>query len=181
MFAFSAPPETVRSLQEIDPDADLVHLEGDEWLLGVRRSNPAAQKRLQHQLARLDPNRTLNEDLGREFQLLQFFATAPFRPIQLYRVAPQKHQLAPYEFQNHTFGEVVRDFRERDFNWRNRREEAFDELKKAVSMDEANDRRTDVVRDFIDAEAPSLFRFVMQQARSFAQRVSIPTGGRDGE
>lgn len=172
-----APTEIRSALREIDPDADLVHLGGREWLLGVRRPNAAAEQRVREQLTQLTTTklevseraeRALAESqLGKELQLLQFFASAPFRPIHLYEIGGEGGT---------SFGAVVRDFRLRDFNWRTRREAAFRELKDAVSFDLADQKRTGLVREFIRQESRSMFRFVMKKARSFLQRAAIHQG-----
>lgn len=151
------PPELVAALQEIDEDADLVHLGGDEWLLGVRRPNPAASDRLQEQLAQLDPVKAASGEAAKEFRLLQFCAKG-FRPIQLY------HAERPGP-------EIVEDFRIRDYNWRIRPAEAVAELKDETLIEARDQRRTERIHEFVDAEGPSLFRHVFKRARSFVQRA----------
>lgn len=169
-----APQEVVTALRAIDPDADLVHLGGNEWLLGVRKPNDAARQKVEEQLKQLTTSRILLGDaaerayteaqMGKELQLLQFCASAPFRPIQLYHVGGGEGEV--------TFGEIVQDFRLRDFNWRTRPEAAFRELKEAVSTDIADARRTELVREKMRAEAGSMFRFVMKKARSILLRAN---------
>jgi len=170
----TAPENVLTALRAVDPDADLVHLGGNEWMLGVRKENHAARERVERQLKIMTTTRlevgdiadraAAESQLGKEFQLLQFFASAPFRPIQHYRIGDGPGEM--------TFGEVVRDFELRDFNWRTRREEAFRELKDAVSMDVADARRTALVREKVQAEAGDMFRYILRGARNVLQRVN---------
>src|SRR5690606_31719078 len=92
----TAPENVLTALRAVDPDADLVHLGGNEWMLGVRKENHAARERVERQLKIMTTTRlevgdiadraAAESQLGKEFQLLQFFASAPFRPIQHYRI-----------------------------------------------------------------------------------------------
>lgn len=169
-----APPETLIALREIDDKADLVHLGEDEWMLGVRVANPEAAGRLRERLKRLDPFKAHHE-LGREFQLLQFYATG-FRPIALYRIGDWgKDELGKRVRIN--MGYIVDDFRIRDFNWRIRPTEADAEFRSAISLDEGNKRRAQVMAEYFDQEGGSLFRHVFRAARSFINRVAMPSGG----
>jgi hypothetical protein len=167
----TAPPETLAALREIDPAADLVHLGGAEWMLGIRGPNPGAQERIARQLRLLEPMKHTSPELGREFQLLQFYAGG-FRPIMLYRLG----DLDP-DGETITFGWIVDDFRIRDFNHRVRPAEAEAEFRAAISLDEGNKRRAQVFADYFDAEGGSLWRHVMAGARSFINRVRIPPHG----
>lgn len=182
--AATAPEETLRALREIDAAADLVHLQGYEWLLGVKAPNPAAREKVELELKRIekaarsfgggamiDPadKARIQSDLGKEFQLLQYCAQG-FRPIQLYNIDNRQW----------TFRQVVEDFRLRDFNWRTRREAAFAELKDEVSLEAGNKRRAGILREYFDQEGGSLFHKVMRRAKSFlmprraAQSPSTP-------
>lgn len=173
-----APAEILAALRSIDPEADLIHLGGYEWLLGVKRPNPAAREKIERQLKALstatiggglDPadKARVQTELGKEFQLLQYCAEG-FRPIQMYVV---NDPTAPDSV---TFGEVVQDFRLRDHNWRTRREAAFAELRDAISADEQGRWRTNLVREFFEQEGASLHRYVMRKAKGFWQRVKAP-------
>lgn len=166
----TAPPETIAALRDIDPAADLVHLENDVWLLGIRAPNPGAQERLQRQLKLLDPVKGLSYEMGLEFQLLQFFASG-FRPIQMYRLGERTP-----EGEIVTFGWIVEDFRIRDFNWRVRQKESEAEFRAAISLDEGNKWRRRVLEDWAEAEGPSMWRFVFAKAKSFWQRLPFPKG-----
>lgn len=170
MGPLTAPQETLEALRTIDADADLVHLEGAEWLLGVRQPNPGAQEKIQRQLAIVDPHKNTSWEAAREFELLQLLASG-FRPIALYHLGERQ-----LDGDVVTFGWIVEDFRLRDFNYRVRRREAEAEFLDAISLDEGNRRRAQVMADFAEAEGPSLFRHVMKRARGFWQRVAIPKG-----
>lgn len=153
-----APRGVVEALREIDEDADLVYLGEQKWLLGVRRPNPAAEKRLEEQLRHLDPHRGLSPEMAHEFELLQFYADEPFRPIHLYET-------------DEPGWEIVEDFRMRDWNWRVRPAEAIREMKDEISIESRDERRNQRVREIIDAEGPGLFRHVFKRARGVLQRA----------
>lgn len=171
----TAPPEALIPLREIDPDAELLHLGGDEWLLGTRGPNPAAAQKLAKQLSRLDPLKAMDHELGKEFQLLQICADG-FRPVHLYEIG------SPVTYDDGrerpcTWGYIVEDFRMRDFNWRTRAKAALQETRDAASLEKANAWRDDVLRDFAEAEGPSLHRHVFKRARGFLQRTPLMTQG----
>ena len=166
-----APREVQDQLRAIDPDAELLHLGGPEWLLCVRQPNPGAQERIQRQLKLLDPHKAIDHEAGREFQLLQLYASG-VRPIQLYRLGELDG-----DGERITFGWIVEDFRIRDFNWRVRPRETEREMRDAMSLDAGNRRRARVMAEYMEAEGPSLFRYVMKRARSFLQRAPLHTGG----
>lgn len=166
-----APPGILEGLRAIDADADLVHLGGNEWMLGVRRPNPAAQERIDRQLKTILTTKLevadavdrfrVQSEMGKEFQLLQFFATG-FRPIHIYTVEGDPGH------------DIVADFQLRDFNWRVRPEAAFRELADEVSVDVQDAKRTALVREAMNQEAGSMFRFFMRKAKSFL--VGSPKG-----
>lgn len=157
------PPDVLAALREIDKAANLVHLGGREWLLGVERPNPAAKKKVEAQLKAITEGRIggidhadkvrVQNELGKEFQLLQLCAQG-FRPIHLYDV-------------DDSFAHVIEDFRLRDFNWRTRPEAAFRELRDEISFDVQDAKRTEIVREAMDQEGGSLFRHVFRKAKSF--------------
>lgn len=162
-----APPEILAGLRAIDPDADLIHLGGDEWLLGVQKENHPAKARIEEQLKTISHESVAVRDpadrarvfmeMAREVQLLQFYANG-FRPIHLYEcpAGPQ--------------ADLVENFRLRDFNWRIRPAAAFRELADEVSFDvQDRKKRTNVVRDFMRLEGKSLCRHVFKRAKSFLQ------------
>lgn len=163
------PPGVLQSLRDIDPSADLVHLGGSQWLLGARRPNGAAREKLERHLAQVHAARTgaldvaeravVDMELAKELAVLQLCADG-FRPIQLYDLANPRW----------TFGAIVEDFRLRDYNWRTRPEAAVQELREEISFDVQEQKRTDRMREFIDQEGGSLFRYVMRRARNFLMR-----------
>lgn len=174
MRAELAPPETLEALRGIDPDADLVHVEGATWILGVRKPNPEAQERIQRQLQLVDLYKATSYAAGLEFELLQLYAGG-FRPIQLYTLG---EELEGGEVV--TFGWIVEDFRLRDYNWRVREKAAHAEFRDAISLDRGNERRANVFRDFFDAEGKGLWRHVMAKARNFLQPgLHAPEPGRE--
>lgn len=171
-----APPEVLQGLRDIDPDADLVHLGGKEWLLGIRGPNPAARGKLHARLADAHAKvhagspgawagerEWLNAELSKELSVLQLCADG-FRPIHLYTTDGGSP--------DHS---IVHDFRMRDYNYRTRPEEAMAEMREAISFDEQDRiKRGGIMRDFARSEANSLFRHVFKRARSFLQRHAFP-------
>lgn len=163
--SLAAPLEILQGLRAIDPAADLVHLGGAQWLLGVRRPNPEAAAEIEKQLKTLTLTRNevvdvadrarVDQETALELQLLQYCATTGFRPIH------------PYTIDNgRSMHEIVQDFALRDHNWRNRPDAAFAELAEAVSIDAADAKRTAIVLAKIQADARSMFRYVIRRARS---------------
>lgn len=161
-----APPEVLVQLRAIDPKADVVHLDGPSWLLGVRAENVAARDRIDKQLKQIVATPNTVEDpadramiarqIACEFELLQLYAKG-FRPIQVYKVGPRLT----------TWGELVEDFRLRDFNWRTRPREAFAELQDAVSLEAGNARRAERMREYVQAVSKDVWRRVFGKAKSF--------------
>lgn len=164
-----APAGTLQDLRAIDPAADLVHLGGEQWLLGVRVANPGAHERIRRQLKLLDPHKHTSHDAGKEFQLLQFYATG-FRPIMVYELGQMgvDERGLPSKID---FLYIVDDFRIRDFNHRIRPDAAEAEFRNAISLDAGNRRRADRVREAMDQEGRSIWRHVMAGARGIVQRI----------
>lgn len=157
------------ALRAIDPKADLVHLGGPSWLLGVRGPNPAAVKRLAAMMkvppvmppGLTDHERaTLAVELATQLQVMQLFASG-FKGIQMYEVARPTQA-------------IVKDFEHRDHNWRVRPKEAFQELKEAASLDAGNRRRVQRFRESVQAESKDMFRFLMKKAKGFLQSLPMP-------
>ena len=146
-----APPGVLTAIQEIDPLADIVHLGGSEWLLGVRKENMQAAQRVQDELEQLDGQagrlghhqvamkEVLELEQAKEIEVLQYCARG-FRPIHL------------YDLEETTWPEVVMDFRIRDHNWRTRRDSAIREMKEAISFEERDRWRDEVLIDFWQTE-----------------------------
>lgn len=156
-------------LRAIDPQAELVHLGGSSWLLGVRGPNPAAVKRLA-QMMKVPPvlppgltddeRATLEVELATQLQVMLMMATG-FKGIQMYTVARPTHA-------------IVKDFEGRDHNWRVRPKEAFQELKEAASLDAGNAKRVARLREHVQAESKDMFRFLMKKAKGFLQSLPMP-------
>lgn len=166
------PPEIDAALKAIDPEAELVHLEGRKWWLGVKAPNPAAVEQLAdaHQHATVDPTLTdpveramVAVELAREFQMFQVMARG-FKPVALYTVGAGSDDV--------TFGQIVEDFRIRDYNWRTKTAAQLErELRDSISMDKANRGRiAEWGKKATDAAAEA-FRFVFKGARSFTRRA----------
>lgn len=162
---FDCPPEIAAGLRAVDPAAELIHLGGAQWLLGVRKPNPEAAAEVEKQLKTLVTVRNqvadaadrarVDQEIALELQLLQYCATTGFRPIHPYTIGPRR-----------SMHEIVQDFALRDHNWRTRPDAAFAELAEAVSIDAGDARRTAIVLAKVQADAKSMFRFVMKGARS---------------
>lgn len=156
------PPEILAALRAIDPKAELVHLGGTSWLLGVRGPNPAAVKQLARVMTIPRPmppgltdseRATLDLEIACQMQVAQLCADG-FKPVQMYTMARPTH-------------EVVQDFALRDHNWRVRPKEAFQEMKDAASLDLGNKRRVQRFRESVQAESKSMFKYLMQKAKNF--------------
>lgn len=154
-----ASAQVLAALKEIDPAADLVHLGGDQWWLGVRGQNREAEGRLQREMlatqrairdSSTDP--LVAQEEGKRLQMLAYMAQG-FRPIALY-AQPEPDQ------------RIVDDFRTRDFNWRTREREAHQELREAVSLDAGNLRRARPVREWAQQEAGFWHRHIFRRAVS---------------
>lgn len=169
-----APDEIDAAIKAIDPKAELIHLEGPKWWLGVRAPNPAAEEQLadaHHHASRRptieDPaERAFMEvELAREFAMYQVMASG-FRPIALYTIDGGVRE------DGWTWGEVVDDFRQRDYNWRNTPElHGKRALKRSVSMDRLNaERIVEFGKKAADA-AREAYRFVFRRSVSSTRRV----------
>lgn len=163
----TAPPEILAGVRAIDPAADVIHLGGVEWMLGVRKPNDAARAEVEKQLKTISRTRNVVVDvadrarvdveMAKEVQLLQLFA-AGLRPIHIYHVGEGQEYASLHE--------IVSDFRERDFNWRMRADAAFTAYAKSLSIDEGDAARTRTVLEKVQADARSMFRYAIKKARS---------------
>lgn len=159
-----APPEVLAGLRRIDSKADLIHLGGGQWWLGIRAPNPKAHEQLAHAQLRARGIPTIADpaeravaqmELAKEFKMRQIMADG-FRPVALYDFPG-----AP----DHT---VVEDFRIRDFNWRTKTEAQIQrELREHASMDLRNMDRIRRFTELAKEKASEAFRYVFRRARSF--------------
>lgn len=158
-----APPEVLSALREIDPRADLVHLGGTKWWLGTRAPNPAgvrllAQAKERHAAAPVidDPaeRAVAAEYLGRELVMYQIMADG-FCPVDLYTCEGSPGM------------DIVDDFRQRDFGWRNKREQDIRaELQAFASLERGNEARSKGWASRAVEAARDAFRYTFRGARS---------------
>lgn len=169
-----APEEIDAAIKAIDPAAELVHLGGLKWWLGVRAPNPAAVDQLAdaHNAAARRPvledpaERAMMEvELVKEFQMYQVMA-AGFRPIALYTIDGHKRE------DGWAWWEVVDDFRQRDHHWRTSTESAFaGAVKSSISADRLNAERIKEFGRMATEVAAEAFNFVFKKARSFTRSI----------
>lgn len=164
-------PEEIRTaLEAIDPNAELIHIQGKRWWLGVRGPNPKAADPMElasahDAMARMpdiiDPaeRAAMEVELAQEFTMRQVMAEG-FRPVNLYTVGKDE------EWEN--LHEVVDDFRVRDYNWRTMSQEQQErELRDAASMDLRNQSRIREWGQNAKEAAAEAYDFVFKGARSF--------------
>lgn len=164
------PPEIDAALKRIDPAAELLHLGGKKWWLGVRAPNPEAKEkgRLADAYDKAstpassiyDPaeRAVAQVELEKEFIMLQTMAGG-FRPIDVYSVGTGDGEW--------TMWEIVEDFRIRDYNWRTQTEDQIrNELRKYASIEERNRPRIKRAGEWMKLKAGEVFRFAMKGARS---------------
>lgn len=162
-----APSGVLEKLREIDPKAELVHLGGSTWWLGVVGPNQPARDRILRSLGTMDgvasatmavadpfERAMAQEHLAKETRMYQIMAYGPngeggFRPIEL----RECETLAD-------FNELVEDFRRADWTWRKLGFKAVDKLR------QARDRGTQFI-DRIQQDARSWFRHFVKQSVSF--------------
>ena len=124
MVTAQAPVGVLEKLREIDSRAQLVHLGGTSWWLGVDETNLGARDQLLRSLAQTDVaesalgvsdafERALTLDyIAKEHRMLQIMAYgvdggSGFRPIEI-RECPKLED----------FYELVEDFRRADYIWK---------------------------------------------------------------
>ena len=152
-----APEHILKQLQEIDPNAGLRYM-GDGWLLFVKGENRAA-KNMAHRTAQTIVNSGLTEKNRARFLFSLWLAQEGIRPIHFYQ-------------QRECDERIVEDFRKRDWNWRNRPEEAATEGIEASSDAEEEERKIAVVREALHANKKDMFRILQGNPSSF-----VPSGG----
>ena len=170
-------PEEIRTgLEAIDPAAELIHLQGKRWWLGVRAPNPEAADPMELQGAHdamahmptiVDKaERAMMEvELAQEFTMRQIMAEG-FKPVMMYVVDPHGDQTDPKVVES--LHQIVEDFRIRDYNWRTMTPEQQEkELKQAFSMDHQNRRRIREWGAMAKDAAAEAYNYVFRGARSF--------------
>lgn len=159
----SAPPDILARLREIDSRAELLYAGDGVWILGVINPNDRVAKGAFRALER-ELRKPILKQQPRRIAVLRHVAENGFRLINDY-VVDEKGDWA----------KVVEDFRERDFNWRNRAEAAFAEnLERADIHGESYHQRVAMMHDYAQSEGRSIWRHAIAGAKSVLQRVSFP-------
>lgn len=165
----TCPPEIDRALKEIDPNAELLHLGGSRWWLGIKAPNPEASRDdgvLGHAKRhakrptspQLDPaeKAVMQVELEKEFTMRQIMASG-FRPVALYEV----------EGGGAPGWDIVEDFRIRDYNFRTKTEDQIRrDLKKHMSIEERDRPRIERFGRLAKEKASEVWRYALRRARS---------------
>lgn len=139
-----APDHVVGRLRDVDPTADLVYLGLGQWVLGSVRPNGYRARKARK--LRAGENDLPAQKRRPGIYLLTALLEQGFRPVAVYGESEVQSQY------------VVRDFRERDWNYRTRPEAAF-----RAAMDRS-DRSRDVearvaaILDKVHADFPTIHR-----------------------
>jgi len=159
------PEEVKTALEAIDPSAELIHLGGKRWWLGIRAPNPKAADPMElegayNAVSRKSsiPDRAeaaaMDVELEKELTMRQIMA-AGFRPVALYTV--ERGEL----------GTIVEDFRLRDHNWKTKTPKQIEkELKESISLDVLNRKRIEEWGKMASEAAQDAWRYVFKRARS---------------
>ena len=163
----TCPEEVATALQAIDPDAELLHLGGTKWWLGVAAPNDRAREILesgelfQGKVSAMgveDPvERAMAQvELEKEYTMFQIMASG-FRPIALYDLSDP----------DWSFGAIVEDFRIRDHNWRNQTaNEHAEDIRDATSMERQNRSRIAEAAQRMKDAASEAYAFIFKGRRS---------------
>lgn len=147
----AAPPAVLERLREVDPATELVYLGRGLWALGSvaphRERRARAVQMIERQRA-LPPERR-NAGTVRYAKLL----AQGFRVVDIYDEAQVES------------GYVVRDYRFRDWRYRNEAEEAFAERAREAEGADELERRILAALDIGESEFGSLFDHVMAGRR----------------
>ncbi len=139
-----APADVVARLREVDRTAALVYLGLGYWALGSVQPSTYRAKQARTILARFNELPAAARSPGK--YLFTRMLEEGFRPIRVY---------SEREVQS---GEAERDFRERDWNYRNRPGEAFEAALKRVDGSEDVERKIIRILDAVHTEFPSAMR-----------------------
>jgi len=147
-----APWDVVRQLREVDPTTTLVYIGLGHWLLGSVQPNG-----FRRQLAdRLIANQwRLPAEKRRPGVILWGrLLRSGFRAIALY---------SEEQINN---GYALLDFRRREWNWRNRPEQAFEETLRRVSDEPDLTKRVMTILDAVHSEWRSVYRWAFRGQHS---------------
>ena len=148
----TAPADVMARLREIEPTAELVYLGAGHWLLGSVRPTRVREREGCRAIGRW---RQLPEEKRSPGRLLRAqLIRQGFAPIELYEV-------------NDPDGRIVRDFRRRDWRWRNRADETFER-----TLDNSDDamglhESIETIIDQVHAEWRGLHAFSTGRRRHF--------------
>jgi hypothetical protein len=151
-----APAVVLEQLRQVDPAAELIHVEGDRWMLGiVKPGDPAAVRTGATQIRsarRWVRGASLNKiRLGRA--LLQ-----GFKPIEEYQVSNDMQ-----------FGRIVEDFRGRTWRRINRWEDELERTEQESDVDHQRELGLKAQLADFEARANQSFRELFRGAVSFSQ------------
>jgi hypothetical protein len=148
--AFDAPSQVVERLREVDPSAELIYLGLGCWVLGSVQPHDYRARKARELRRSENALPALSKRPG--LYLLTLLYEQGFRVINIYDTADVQHQA------------VVRDLRERDWRFRNMRDEAFAE---AAKRSEHGDLETRIVQilDMVHAEFPTIHRHLFRGRR----------------
>ena len=141
-----APQHIVKQLREIDPDADLKWISGESgqgWLLFVRRPNRAAAAQAARSAEEILKGGVTEQTRAR-YLVHRWMADEGIRPIAIYR-GPADDTL-------------VMDFKRRDYDVRNRPDDAAAEAMEVASEDENLTKQKAVLMDAFHSQKKDLFR-----------------------
>ncbi len=140
-----APADVLARLREVDRTAALVYLGLGQWALGSVQPSTYRAMQARVILARFDQLPAVARSPGKF--LFTRMLEEGFRPVSVY---------SEREVQN---GDMIRDFRERDWNYRNRQKEAFEAAMRRVDGSENVDGKIIRILDAVHTEFPSAMRF----------------------
>jgi hypothetical protein len=150
------PVDTLRELRQVDPRAELLHIEGTRWMLGAVHPGDRA---LLHQgaLQIRSTTRWLTRAILNKVRLGRALLQG-FKPIAEYQVATEMD-----------FARIVQDFRERDWRYRHVLEEERDreEEETDIEHERAAAYRTSFAN--FEARAREAHGYVFRGARHFRQ------------
>lgn len=148
------PSDLVARLREIDPTAELVYVGAGHWALGSVQPNSDREQRAR-------------QTLGFYLHLpAEFHSPGPVIYARM-RMQGFRH-IALYSEDDLTNGRLLLDFRERDWNYRNRAEAAYRERIAAADREEPGnvEKRIETMLDYLYSEGPSIYRHTFQGRRS---------------